>query len=482
LAYTGVSDDVWDEYEVSWTPRFLGEIALTAVVNQQASVTAVINFFCTPQDSLSDIGEAMATEVSPATDHCGSRFEEILIISPDDTPASPGTDGTYAFEEFANLALSAKYEVLFTSMNWLEVYQGEDEFAENQASNILFGTTLEDGIRGLYQKVSENPESYPEGMTVRILMGRPDAFNKDLILKRLDELGIPIEAPNWKLEVADFAVPGPLLHSHVKVMIVDGQTVIVGGYNPTERYFDTSDWDPLITDVGVKLSGSIAQEALNEFDALWLGAELCLNYDAQSQACDSTTTVTEATHALQVLVPPITGEGLNTFSLYRDHDTHEAEYGIYEVMSAAEATINLMQDRILYSHRVDLLRAYGNKLKHYQNGLMDALENGRTVRYIVNCESIVVGLVCGSNIWSGLSFKRFADQTPGTLQIKLPSLTADARGFLHAKTIAIDGQFLIVGNSNLDFSSWQSLLRPNVTVQLGTRKKRKTSDKKPRKR
>ena len=74
---------------------------------------------CLAPQPLSDIGTAMNTEISPAAGNCGSTFKELIIID-------PTTDGTQAFQKFADLAKAANHEILLANMTWDAPIEGND--------------------------------------------------------------------------------------------------------------------------------------------------------------------------------------------------------------------------------------------------------------------------------------------------------------------------------------------------------------------
>ena len=68
------------------------------------------------------------------------------------------------FDAFAELAQTAQYELLFTTM-WYE--------ADNNLDSP--GYVLAESVASLYEKLKANPEQYPRGLTVRISNGQSTA-------------------------------------------------------------------------------------------------------------------------------------------------------------------------------------------------------------------------------------------------------------------------------------------------------------------
>lgn len=417
---------------------------------------------CAPSRELSPIGEAVATVVEPATGLCGSSFEELITIPP--YPEKPGydEDGTYAFEQFAKAIREAKYEVDFTAMEW------QTEFRPDSPGDILL-----DGIEILFQSVAGNISEYPKGMTIRILMGEHIRHEtKEDILTQIANRGIPIRLPEstgelWQIEVADYPVEGlvedyfgheppipvpyytsPLKWSHVKTLIIDGETVIVAGYNVDDDYILTpagasESPDDVWRDMGMKLSGEIAQNVLNMFDYLWEGSTVCLDFDETQGICTDVEIAGSPVHLPEILSPPLTGAGINVFSLFRDANDRTGELGIFEAMSASKNKLRLIEDRVLF------VQGFRPRPLYVQ-GIHNALDNGSEIKYITDPWSDLEVWNITSFCDMRLEYALLHPLTPFTFEAK----AADV--YIHAKSIAIDDQMLIVGSSNMDFSSWHS--------------------------
>ena len=102
---------------------------------------------------------------------------------------------------------------------------------EVDQNNDSPGYVLADSVAKLYEKLKANPEQYPRGLLVRILLGNPpvltiEEFNSQVyyVFEDLRDAGVDkLVDPDigWRVEVANFE--GALPHSHSKVMIVDGE-------------------------------------------------------------------------------------------------------------------------------------------------------------------------------------------------------------------------------------------------------------------
>ena len=240
------------------------------------------------------------------------------------------------------MAAVADYEIDFVTMGW-----DEDEDPANIDSP---GDFFLQGIQDLYQDVRQNPLDYPQGVHVRILLGLKSYGGSDDqrlnvindLTDDLTQLKIERNAPNWTVEIAyhDHSIPY-LNHSHVKMMIVDGKHVITGGYNMHYNYLEdlNPDTHP-IHDMGIEISSPVAQNALQVFDGLWLGAHRC-----DSDNCTQKSTIAAPVyHDDAVLIPTITGD-TPVFSLFRDHDDGTADNAIEAAIGAANSKVDIIQNR-----------------------------------------------------------------------------------------------------------------------------------------
>jgi len=132
--------------------------------------------------TVSPIAQAVLDVVGDGQKYCENHYDnqtdDKLITLP------PGQD---AFQKFGTLAETATYEVDFVTMGW-DPYDGA--LGDNP------GTIFLQGIKNLYTAVLANPEDYPDGVRVRILLGLKyyEATHcqdqRVLVMNDLDRLGI----------------------------------------------------------------------------------------------------------------------------------------------------------------------------------------------------------------------------------------------------------------------------------------------------
>lgn len=395
--------------------------------------------------ALSALGQAVFAKVGEQN-YCLNKFEKFTFIEDTST-------GAVAFQEFAALASQADYEVDFATMIW-----------DKDAGEIFLG-----GVKQLFTKVDNDPTAYPKGVHIKIFLGLEHYLDlvdqRETVLNTLDDLQIPLDGLDgkWKLEVAadrnskrDGGFVRPNYHSHVKILIVDGKDAIVSGYNLNDANIDIK-----LTDVGIRVSGPIVQDALQVFDQLW--------FQARGLTCPFNLfceyMVLPSEHVSEVkLIEPAVIDPVNVFSLYRDSYEKTADNIVAEVIRSATTNVNLLQNRYFendpprikcneyfcfeYRWPLSVPWAGDDGPFPYTQPIINAAQNGAQIRMLLsgpekalnlpsveNLRTKILSLPDGANILSNLTIKFSKDP-------------------LHAKAFSIDGQFVVVGSQNFDFSSF----------------------------
>gem|GEM_PF-2081584 len=382
---------------------------------------------------LSPIAQAVMSEVEDQQQgYCKNHFDDTsgLIILP---------PGDAAFERFEDLARSAYYEIDFTNMLW-----DEDGREEGDSPSRIFLR----GVKALYDDVQDNLTYYPpEGVKVRILVGlkkntwHPFKDQRVLVMEDLATLQIPRNDTKWQVEVAVYrdgidAAVSPI-HSHVKMMIVDGSTVVAAGYNMQYTYLNGG----TRRDMGLQVSGPIAVHSLQVFDGLWAGAIRCENYD--SNVCTQETTIFGPIDHNQVILDPTPQGNDIVFSLFRDDVDKTADDAIVAAINSANINVNVMQNRFMTGFF---------SVTPYARAILDALQQEGTQVYakiLVTQEPEsaltfnTAGLCALKNrlSWEDSSKLQYLD----TRYSKYP---------VHTKALSIDNSFVIVGSQNFDRSAW----------------------------
>lgn len=447
VGLSGAVDDSGNIYLSGETDStdFIGTEGETFV--QEKAFAAKISTYDCSGTTLLPIGQAVL-EASPDVaeqNYCLNTFDKFTFIEDEAT-------GQAAYEEFAELARQANYEVDFTTMIW-----------DKRAGEIFLA-----GVKDLYEKVRANPGS--EVVRVRILLGLEHYLGGDQrhsVLESLADMSVPLEPTDlpWKIEVASYRnspriaeYVRPNIHSHVKMLIVDGNYAIVNGYNVQNLYIDTP-----MKDVGLKISGPIVQDSIKVFDELW--------YEARGLRCKgigctyTTEPLGQIPHASEIYsLQPATSNPVNMFSLFRNHDTEKlADTAIADAIRASSTKINLLQNRF-FENDTTIVKCIKNWCFNvylppsipindngpfpYTQPIIDAAQNDVQIRMLLSGTEETISLLSIDNL------RRKILSLPDGANIFSNIVVKFTKDPLHAKALSIDGQFVLVGSQNFDFSAF----------------------------
>jgi phosphatidylserine/phosphatidylglycerophosphate/cardiolipin synthase-like enzyme len=389
--------------------------------------------------TLSPIAEAVLAETG-VQEFCGNQYDDLITLPP----------GQVAFEKFATLAKNIAdehqpHEIDFMTMVW-------DPY--NSANGDNAGRIFLQGIKTLYEKVHANPTAYQGGVKVRILLGLKyyqytDCLDQRVyVMNDLNYFHIPRTELNWTVEIAhyrdvnrDGCGPDQLIggnHSHVKMMIVDGKIVIAGGYNLQYGFIESENNPNPGHDMGVQISGPIAQSALKVFDGLWAGAYRC-----EDDGCSSESVIwAPIDHNPSVLIPSTLGNNV-AFSLFRDDVNKTADNAIAAAIEAASSEVNIIQNRFMNNYWFPA---------QYARSVLNVLEKQNTlvrVNLLVSGAGLIEDVL---NIPGVCALKqKLLHEAPSRLQYLQ---TKYSPSNIHTKALSIDGSFVIVGSQNFDYSAW----------------------------
>jgi len=391
---------------------------------------------------------------------CHNEFSRI-IYTPNPQPEfseEPVTPNGAFDMVSAGVSELAQFEVLFTTMQY-----------EPSSPPPSPGNVLAEGVAQLYQSVKANPQRYPRGMTVRILLGNyPEVSNlqwgrqiEDVISDIRDAGVEKMVDPEigWRLEVANF--PGEYPHSHTKFVVIDGKLATSAGFNygylhlpkdhPSGKGYD-------LLDLGLTIIGPVAQEAISVYDDMWEGANQIHCEDFfPADGSDWKDTCTEvksiADHVPEVLRYFLPPEGSdNAFSLYRNSVIKEGDEFIATSISSAKETIDMMEVNFSLEMICMLNIVFpdvctlDNALP-WMNALLETIENNNTKVRVIMENSNSNGLenrVGGTILMEELERLGLEDR----VELRFYS------GKIHAKSLLIDDQLLFIGSQNMHYSSW----------------------------
>ena len=384
--------------------------------------------------------------------YCQNQYNRLLFTPfpmPDfsDEPAQPHG----AFDDYNEMILDAEYEVLLATMEY-----DEDK---NQDSP---GYVLAVGITELYHRVAENPENYPRGMTVKIVLGNPPRLemNTDLwrLLENLRNAGLPEmvnEDIGWRLEIANFE--GHMPHSHVKVLVVDGKIAVSTGFNYQYHHYPEehpSEAGEGTLDIGIQVTGPAAQDVRMVFDELWEGAtqryceDLYAPYPLWQWGCKDSQGVPE--HVPEVTrYYPTDGE-TQVFSMLRSEVLELSDDQIKQVVANADENLDVLQAMfamplVCYlNHLYDLCGP--EQAMPYIQSIIKAAENGAHVRLLLKMTPFMgtEAAISVEVIYNALRERGIEDRV-------------EIRAFpipLHAKTASIDNEMVIIGSQNYHYTAY----------------------------
>ena len=344
------------------------------------------------------------------------------------------------------------------------------QWDQNQ-DNLSPGYRVIEGIAQLYQRVKAEPERYPRGMTIRILLGNyPNlatfTYGDQIwnVINDLHDAGVEMENPDigWKVEVANFT--GSYPHSHTKFEIIDGESLLSAGFNISWIHLPEdhpSGKGADLTDLGLLLTGPVAQPALAAFDDQWNGANqlVCSDMgigeetDRWQKSCEWQ--IASASHTPEVLKYYLTGQDQAAFALYRTDVYKEADEAYVATVGSARQSIDAIH--VNFSAQLvcwlELVApgvcTFEENTLPWMKALVDAVEQNHTqVRVIVeNANS--------NGIENRIALKLLNEE----LSRRGLSEYVELRFFdgrVHAKSALIDGNLLFVGSQNFHYSSFGS--------------------------
>jgi len=388
--------------------------------------------------------------------YCDNQFDRLLILPRPDPAYSeipPTVNG--AFDQVADLIRSARYEVLLSTM-WYET----DETSTSP------GDVIAHAVKDLYDEVKAHPEQFPRGMTVRILLGNPPELTLSNLVSQvwrvfnhMRHAGVPtMNDPEigWRLEIANYQGSWP--HSHSKMIVIDGKTAIAAGFNFQHKHQAKDHPSGLggdDFDLGLQMTGPVAQETQRDFDDLWTGSNRiqCSNLASASPlwwlSCRRTETTTDHTPEAQMYY--LASENHNAFALYRTQKFNESDKVVSKVVASAQKSLDVLQVNFTLDMLCDLnvLLPVCNfsDSPSYMESLLDAIETHQVkIRVLFKKEPIEVV----ENKIAMIEFRKaLAERGLNDL--------VEFRYFndsVHAKAVLIDNQFLIVGSQNFHYSAF----------------------------
>ncbi|WP_102127505.1 phospholipase D-like domain-containing protein [Deinococcus planocerae] len=391
---------------------------------------------------------------------CLNRIRPLIQL-PGGAAPGPARSG---FDDVGALVEGARHEVLFTTMQW-------------DGGRLNPGSTLAGALARLYARVKADPAAFPDGVRVRVTLGNYPVISTFewgaevwTALGDLLAAGVPLSDParEWRVELGNYA--GTFPHSHVKLVAIDGETLLTAGFNYAYGHYPPghpSGRGTGLYDLGLVARGPVAQDGVNVFDDLWARSKVVVcegqpRPDDVRQACRLGGLGTPRHPAAARRAVPA-GEA-RAFSLYRREGFTGADEATLALLNAATTRIDLMH--VNFSMDLGCIVAVLNPSLctdrdrlPWMTALLGAMERGVNVRLLTDGS----GSLGSIENRVALAYLRREMARRG-----LPPSRFTARWFpgpVHAKAALIDRRMLVVGSMNLHHSSWtQGLLGLNEAV------------------
>lgn len=391
---------------------------------------------------------------------CGNRFEGLLHFPQADPAYSTQPRTPHGgFDLLETQLRGTRRELLIANMIWDD---GPD----------APGAEVARAIAALRRDVAEHPERHPDGLTVRVMLG--NSIRLDALLdpsasaysaaRHLLAAGVPLTGdtvPGWRLEIANYAYSLP--HSHVKLVVQDGETVLAGGFNISFYHLpaDAPGGHGLdLTDLALRVRGPVARNAVAAFQDGWaLSHLLTCRTEPTPDTLRRDCTFSRPTSPLPpVWTAPAPAAGqARVYPLYRRNGYTGADETVVALFGAAHSSIDVMQSQV--SGTLGCIGALFEEngcppalqLPVWQAAAQAIRERGVTLRLLLDYDPLLQA--------ETLAFLRGlrAELAPLGLADHVQARWYGTAGGLHTKAALIDGRMLTVGSQNLHHSSFGRL-------------------------
>jgi phosphatidylserine/phosphatidylglycerophosphate/cardiolipin synthase-like enzyme len=211
-----------------------------------------------------------------------------------------------------------------------------------------------------------------------------------------------------------------------------------------------------MTDLGIVMSGPIAQTGVTVFDEMWQGANqlICgslIQGDLRALKKTCTWQPAETSHLPEILKYYLPGDTSNAIALYRTANFKESDEAYHAALASAQDSIDAIHANFTAELICDVnllfpsVCTYENSLPYMQSLVDAVVQNGAHVRILVEKENMngMENQVGVQILQDELKRRGLA----GNLEIRF------FKGRLHTKSVMIDNQLLIVGSQNFHYSS-----------------------------
>lgn len=361
-------------------------------------------------------------------------------------------DGYGSYDLMADQIRAARREVLMANMVW-------------DAGEESPGTRLAAALADLRRRVLAYPAQYPQGLTVRILLGNSVRFDSPFdpttnvynAASQLLEAGLIIGEVRgeWRLKVANARFTFP--HNHMKLLVIDGEDVNAGGYNISNLHLPrTFPEGVALSDLAMRFRGPVARQAAASFHDAWRWSQ-CLTCTPDA----APGTVRQDCHLRHTTRPyPLWGEPpapvgeARVYGLYRRNGFESGDQALKALLGAARSHIDLLQSQVSGDLACELSFtcpggcAAPERLLPVWATILSAIEE-RGVRVRLVLDRAPVLQIEAIQLLGGL----LPYLKARGLEDHLEARWSTNEGGLHTKAVLVDGEMTVVGSTNLHFSS-----------------------------
>jgi cardiolipin synthase len=260
----------------------------------------------------------------------------------------------------------------------------------------------------------------------------------------------------WKMEVANYS--GSLPHGHTKIVVIDGKTAVAAGFNFQHKHQSKdhpSGKGKDDYDLGLQMTGPVAQVTQLSFDDLWSGSNriTCPDLDSDSPLWWITCRREFATaeHVPEVKKYYLAESNANAFALHRTEKFNESDVTVPKTVSSAQETLDVLQVNFTLKMICDLNLLFEvcdfRDALSYMQAMMEAIETNQVqTRVLIKSGPIEA-------VESNIAVTEFRE----VLEERGLSHLVEFRYFndsVHAKAVLIDNQFLLVGSQNFHYSAF----------------------------
>jgi phosphatidylserine/phosphatidylglycerophosphate/cardiolipin synthase-like enzyme len=404
---------------------------------------------------LSEIGRTVYAAAT-ASDGGSSTIPRDLVLTWRNLAGPSFIDSATRFGALAGLIADAHHEI---DLEWHVLDPDSDAFRD-----VLGG--LEILLARLHDERAEGRRRRP--LVLRIVTPdwalRPGNNTKAIVREVTARLGV-IDPALITVEVGAHRYFG-LAVMHVKMAVIDGVVVHVGGGNLSRN----QDYDGIATperDSASIVKGAVGQAALAEFDALW-GASATTRYRCLGEACEKLRE--PSAHAPEVLTPDLGAHGVPedaclpmifmakaaSENLFSGSDRNPIGKGFAAAFRAARARLKLSTPNVNERWLVPIVEVVRGGRADVQlllpfgyNAVVEAVPffGGGTNTMSLAWLAAGVGL---SRIGVGRALDARWFSYDG---VHPQRWGGGARGGRHVKYYSVDGALAIVGSTNLDKQS-----------------------------